>query len=547
MEVRLLITITLLFNTLIYANDNIPLFDNDERTFYSPKLPKIKNFDKEVLNVCGVWGSDVSEESFITLFNDNPTEFLKIKSSLNNQLRGKSFYSNKKFLDEFTSIWFKKEGFEHIFCGEPEIDKLGGFHFFPRYAEAQKKKWAKLNPDGNNCRDEKIFTISVDYKLPKQINSNTYITDPRKGYHLDMNAIDIFIAVTKAFEEHRIKGKDGYGPIFYIPGSVGEYKKHKAKMWINEDSISTYYPMVEKNKCLSEPTSYNTFFKNNINSSNINAATFNIKWLGYSKERDNEGIAKMFSDTNRELVLIQELVAPPVPITVSSTKTIKADPEVTKFFNAMEQQGYSYILSEEDTGTGDKIHKNSSATEWFVAFYKKDKLALVDNGFIANDRSNHDDYERVPYYFMFKTNNGIDFVVVSTHLKPGKLKKDRKRRYHELSSILSWVKYSTSQTSERDYIILGDMNIYDCNTLDSNLNYGFVRANTECLNSNLKMTEPYDQVLYIPEYTSISNYEVVDMYKRFNVSNSIPNKEMIAEYSDHHPVFFEILQEDDND
>lgn len=276
------------------------------------------------------------------------------------------------------------------------------------------------------------------------------------------------------------------------------------------------------------------------------SCTYNIKWLGYSKKRDNAGIAKFLSDSNRSLILIQEVVAPPTPIDVG-TKVIKADNEVTEFFTQMSKHGYEYTLSNEDTGTGDKIHNNSASTEWFVAFYKPSLLELLDKGYLEEDRSNHQDYERVPYYFTFKEiSSGMDFSVISTHLKPGKSKKDTNRRYHELKSIFSWINTRKLTYKERDYIVLGDMNVYDCEKLDNNLENGFKRANTECLNSNLKMNQPYDQVLYT-DFSNIGSYEVLDMFELFDISRSTGNKEVIAKYSDHHPVFFTIVSEKDDD
>lgn len=274
----------------------------------------------------------------------------------------------------------------------------------------------------------------------------------------------------------------------------------------------------------------------------INVGTYNIKWLGYSKTRDNVAISKMLSKGKRDLVVVQEIVAPPYEMIIGD-KAIKADPEVTLFFEAMKEEGYDYILSEEDTGTGNKIHMNSARTEWFASFYKKDKLTLIDSGFIAQDRSNNDEYERVPYYNYFIDNKGMDFVVISTHLQPGKSKAKRIRRYQELNSIINFITEVQKNHEENDFIILGDMNVYDCEVLDENLSNDFVRANTECLNSNLKRTEPYDQVLYNKNYTTIQNYQVIDMYETFNIPKDTPNKKVIATYSDHHPIFFTIIRD----
>lgn len=286
------------------------------------------------------------------------------------------------------------------------------------------------------------------------------------------------------------------------------------------------------------------FLSNSL--ADILTSTYNIKWLGYSKQRENIAISEMLHNANRDLVLVQEVVAPPVDIQTDD-KLIKGDREVLSFFTEMEKRGYSYVLSSEDTGTGDKIHYNSSATEWFVAFYSPEKLTLLEHGFIASDRSNHDDYERVPYWFNFQEiSSGMDFIIISTHLKPGKGKKERARRYHELTSIFNWVEKQKTISDEKDYIVLGDMNIYDCNRLDKHLIDGFIRANKDCLNSNLKMNEPYDQVLY-SDFSNVVHYEVIDMYKIFKIDRSTSNKEVVARYSDHHPVFFTIASEDDDD
>ena len=74
----------------------------------------------------------------------------------------------------------------------------------------------------------------------------------------------------------------------------------------------------------------------------------------------------------------------------------------------MQAQGYAYLLSEEDTGTKDRIHLINSATEWWVSFYRPEQVQPAPDlpvGFLAEDRSDHPDYERVPYAFGFRTPN----------------------------------------------------------------------------------------------------------------------------------------------
>ena len=155
--------------------------------------------------------------------------------------------------------------------------------------------------------------------------------------------------------------------------------------------------------------------------SRISICSFNIQFLGNSRKRDDLALALILTDY--DVVVVQELVSPPFAGTFPDGTPFKPDAESAEFFDAMAALGFEYILSEEDTGTGDKIHRNGSSTEWFVAFYKPHSVALaldLPNGFLANDRSNHDDFERVPFAFPFRSaSKSSDFVLISVHLMPG--------------------------------------------------------------------------------------------------------------------------------
>jgi len=227
--------------------------------------------------------------------------------------------------------------------------------------------------------------------------------------------------------------------------------------------------------------------------------------------------------------------------------------------------GFSFVLSEEDTGTGTRNHLNSTATEWWVAFYKPNRLAIADDlpqGFLAEDRTDHADYERVPYAFPFRT-NGVDLVFISVHLKPGDLSSDTARRAHELNAIASWI--AIRDSSERDYVILGDMNIENCGELADVLPEGYASLNNECLptNTNIRNPRPYDHVMYSTEYSS----NEIDTEAGFVVINLIEamrdrwtadagpypgdpyrHNAFRTKYSDHHPVSFQIRsgREDDD-
>ena len=211
----------------------------------------------------------------------------------------------------------------------------------------------------------------------------------------------------------------------------------------------------------------------------IKVCSFNIQFLGQSARRRNSTLATIVR--KYDIVVVQEVVAPPFPGKFPNGDEFKPDPEAGAFFGAMKSLGFDHWLSKEDTGTGPKIHVNSSATEWFVTFYKPDRVQPATDlpfGFLADDRSDHPDYERVPYAFAFRSADGmLDFVLISVHLKPGASGKARRR--HELAAIAAWID-EKDDTGEQDFIVLGDMNIENASELPSVLPSGFVSLNDEC-------------------------------------------------------------------
>jgi len=303
---------------------------------------------------------------------------------------------------------------------------------------------------------------------------------------------------------------------------------------------------------------------NNLeNNTSLNICSFNIQFLGSSKKRDNETLSKILKDY--DIVVVQELVASPVEGTYPDGKPYSADHEAALFFQCMKQKGFSYILSEEDTGPGEKNHSASNSTEWWVVFYKPEVVeeALdIPHGFLAEDRSHNDDYDRVPYTFPFRTkDNHLDFVLISVHLKPGNSRSNQARRFHELSSIAQWI--DRNDKVEKDFIVLGDMNIKNKKELLSDIPRGYVSLNDECYstNTNPKSPKPYDHIMYNPVYTTeiesqtgilvINLVKVVRPYwtskKRFPGDPYVHNK-FRQYYSDHDPVVFKMnIPENDDD
>lgn len=287
----------------------------------------------------------------------------------------------------------------------------------------------------------------------------------------------------------------------------------------------------------------------------LSICSFNIQFLGNSRSRDDAALAEVVAPY--DIVVVQELVSPPYPGSFPNGAPFKPDSESAEFFDAMASHGFQYVISEEDTGTGDNIHRNGSSTEWWVAFFKPGAVKIANDlphGFLAADRSNHDHFERVPYAFGFRTlDNRLDFVLISVHLQPGSGRKDRVRRAEELGTIAAWI--DAHDQAERDFIILGDMNIEDAEELAAVTPAGYESLNNECraTNTNVNSPKPYDHVMINTTYTGevdrSYDMQVVNLLEvlRDDWQSSEPypgapynHNAFRAAYSDHHPVIFRL-------
>ncbi len=299
----------------------------------------------------------------------------------------------------------------------------------------------------------------------------------------------------------------------------------------------------------------------------LDVVSFNIQFLGNFKNRDNDALAALVA--SNDIVVIQELVAPPFAGTFPDGTNYRPDPEAQQFFDAMTSRGFDFILSEEDTGTNDKIHVNSTGTEWWVVFYKPDVVKLasdVPHGYLAIDRSNHNDFERVPYAFSFRTiEGGNDFVLVSVHLKPGSSNADKDRREGELNAIAGWI--DANDDTEKDFFVLGDMNFKNCAEIINIIPAGYAALNTgtDCLstNTNVNGPRPYDNIIYPAssntelfsggEFQIINLIEVmrVPWFEDFNQpypgDDPYNHNAFRVVYSDHHPIQFKLRISQDDD
>lgn len=290
----------------------------------------------------------------------------------------------------------------------------------------------------------------------------------------------------------------------------------------------------------------------------LEICSFNIQFLGSFKKRDDEALADILKPY--DIVAIQELVAPPYDGAFPDGEPYSGDAEAAEFFDAMQALGFEFLLSEEDTGTGEENRKNSTATEWFVTFYNPHAVrpaADLPCGFLAQDRSDHTDFERVPYAFPFRSVNGtLDFVLISVHLQPGDRLVDRQRRQQELSAISEWI--HLNDEIEKDFIILGDMNLYDAEEVTAVTPDGYLSLNDECRPTNSLAVKdrgnPYDHVMVHTTFTSevdtafdLAVVNLVELMRsHWTASSPYPGEPYDHNlfrqyYSDHFPVVFRLI------
>jgi endonuclease/exonuclease/phosphatase family metal-dependent hydrolase len=295
-------------------------------------------------------------------------------------------------------------------------------------------------------------------------------------------------------------------------------------------------------------------------SSSLSICSFNIQFLGNSKDRYNHELASILEPF--DIVVIQELVAPPTDGNYPDGDGYFEDPEAAEFFDEMAALGFDYSLSKEDTGPGEDNHKANNSTEWSLVFFKDtvEMAADLPNRFIGRDLTAHKVYRRVPHAHSFRTENGnLDFVIVNVHLYPDKKiegipGKDRKEeRKKELKAISKWV--NNNDTVEKDFFIVGDMNINNKAELDLVTPSGWVSLNDELDKTNTAAgtDKPYDHVMYRPQHTTEMDTAfdqrelplIADMEPLWHGPGTYPGNPYVHNtfrryFSDHVPISFKL-------
>ncbi|WP_373545452.1 EndoU domain-containing protein [Chamaesiphon sp.] len=181
----------------VVDNPDIHNFPQGIEVDITPPPPDLSPFDRDVLQVCGNLGCRAVAEDFQALLAAHPAVFERIKIAVGGEIfHGRT--TDLEFLADLSEIWFKRHGFEHIFCGNIHNGQLKGMHYVGRYLQLQEQGLAGKLPD--NQRQEEtivgaVYTIGVVLKY-----DNRLIIDRRNGYALVTDAAELLIAATLAFK-----------------------------------------------------------------------------------------------------------------------------------------------------------------------------------------------------------------------------------------------------------------------------------------------------------------------------------------------------------
>ncbi|WP_295615231.1 EndoU domain-containing protein [Chamaesiphon sp. GL140_3_metabinner_50] len=217
--------------------------DNPERHHFphgievdiTPSPPELSAFDRDLLQVCGNVGDRVDAQDFIKLLTAYPQVLKLIKTAVNGEIfPGRT--TDAEFIADLTEIWFKRAGFEHVFCGTIDDGQLKGMHYAGRYLQLQELGVAGRLPD-NHHQEETIagviYTLGVLLK-----HGNRFIIDRHNGYALVTDATELLVAATVAFKS-RSKSRS----VINFPVVDADSGHTYSAVFVKEDNaIVTFYP-----------------------------------------------------------------------------------------------------------------------------------------------------------------------------------------------------------------------------------------------------------------------------------------------------------------
>lgn len=220
-----------------------PFFDSRDEGARdpAPPVPDLTPFDRGLLTLCGPWGSHPSADAFSTmLLTVYPEDVQVLRQALEYTVVTPGA-EPALFVRELTDVWFREDGFVHVFCGEPAGKTLGGLHFQARYLQAQWAGWA-ARIDGAACASQAIvppvYTVGVVYRRPGGGEGRAC----PKGYGYGESGRDLLLHATQAWKAARTwdTGKGTLACRQTLP-------EYTATVVLRNGGIRTFYPTATPN------------------------------------------------------------------------------------------------------------------------------------------------------------------------------------------------------------------------------------------------------------------------------------------------------------
>jgi len=245
-----------------FDTENNPVsvdFPRSAQKDISPPPPKLEEFDRKVLALCGPgFDAPVSNVKFRQLMTFYPDIVRKLKQATGGELKP-SRSADSQFLDDLTAIWFEQRGFKHIFCGEQDGKSIGGLHFVGRYLEFQQNGiGGRILRTGNGKKatqevvDGEIYTFGVAIVQ----NGRVIADNPIKGYPYTLNAQETLLEGTRGFKLFKSDSKESKGCLLTI--AVPGTKPYQAVFVKKAGAIRTFYPDAtpdtNRNQACDQPT-----------------------------------------------------------------------------------------------------------------------------------------------------------------------------------------------------------------------------------------------------------------------------------------------------
>lgn len=227
----------------------LPFFDqlanpikvkNNPSADITPPAPPIDAFGEAVNQVCGPSGKVTGRTEFVKLMKAHPDVLADLMRFTGGKVFGNQPPSQDQdvYLQDLVKAWYDVHAFDHIFCGETEVDKkIGGLHYQGRYQQLQKTGEACRLPNhaANEVVPGSVYSMGVKMK---RVNGQ-WISHEIKGYGLTFSAADILKAATRAFAENPTSSSDSLACLQRIDDGGVNYSTVFVR---RKQGIRTFYP-----------------------------------------------------------------------------------------------------------------------------------------------------------------------------------------------------------------------------------------------------------------------------------------------------------------